>query len=126
MILPPVSIINTSYMPYSWISSNLSIRCMAHRKLCYKLSLLGIRGPILEWIKDFLSNRTQKVLMNGEKSNPVDVANSWCSTRNCAGASFVLNDLPSVIKSKIRMYADDTLTYNTIHNINAGLPPTSM
>ena len=29
-----------------------------------------------------------------------------------------INDLPSVVKSKIRMYADDTLIYNTIHNIN--------
>ena len=45
---------------------------MAHRKLCYKLSLLGIRGPILEWIKDFYPIE-HKVLMNGEESNPVDV-----------------------------------------------------
>ena len=28
------------------------------------------------------------------------------------------NDLPSLVKSKIRMYASDTLMYNTIHNIN--------
>ena len=91
MILPPVSIINTSciHAMYIFLDFSKAFDKVAHRKLCYKLSLLDIRGPILEWIKDFLSNRTQKVLMNGEESNPVDVANSWCSTRNCAGASFV-------------------------------------
>ena len=31
---------------------------------------------------------------------------------------YFINDLPSVVKSKIRMYANDTLIYNTIHNIN--------
>ena len=29
-----------------------------------------------------------------------------------------INDLHSVVKCKIRMYADDTLIYNTIHNIS--------
>ena len=71
MILPLVSITKTLYMPFSWIFPRLSTRW--HTKNCYKLSSYGIRGPILGWIKDFLSNRTQKVLVNGEKSNPVDV-----------------------------------------------------
>lgn len=30
----------------------------------------------------------------------------------------IFNNLPSLVISKIRMYADDTLTYNTIFNIN--------
>ena len=93
---------------------------VTHGKLCYKLSLLGIRGPILKWIKDFLSNRTQKVLMNGEKSNPVDVISGVPQGTVLAPLLFLcyINDLPSIVKSKIRMYADDTLIYNTIHNIN--------
>ena len=35
-----------------------------------------IRGTILGWIKDFLSNKMQKVLVNGEKSNSADVLSS--------------------------------------------------
>ena len=31
--------------------------------LCHKLSHLGINGPILEWIKDFLASRTQQVIV---------------------------------------------------------------
>ena len=93
---------------------------VSHKKLCYKLSLYGIRGPILGWIEDFLSNRTQKVLVNGEKSDPVNVLSGVPQGTVLAPLLFLyyVNDLPSLVKSKIRMYADDTLIYNTIHNIN--------
>ena len=52
--------------------------------------------------------------MNGEKSNPADVL---------SGPPLFLcyiNDLPNLVtvKSKIRIYADDTLLYNKIHNIS--------
>ena len=93
---------------------------VSHKKLCYKLSLYGIRGPILGWIEDFLSNRTQKVLVNGEKSDPVNVLSGVPQGTVLAPLLFLcyVNYLPSLVKSKIRMYADDTLIYNTIHNIN--------
>ena len=32
-----------------------------HKRLLYKLSKYGIKGNLLSWIKDFLSNRTQYV-----------------------------------------------------------------
>ena len=89
MILPPSCLNNKHLIHAVFLDFSKAFDKVAHRKLCYKLSLLGIRGPIIEWIKDFLSNRTQKLLMNGEESNPVDVANIWCFTRNCAGASFI-------------------------------------
>ena len=93
---------------------------VAHKKLCHKLSLYGIRGQTLGWIKDFLSNRTQKVLVNGEISDPVDVISGVPQGTVLGPLLFLcyINDLPSVVKSKIRMYADDTLIYNTINNIN--------
>ena len=93
---------------------------VAHKKLCFKLSLYGIRGPILEWIKDILSNRTQKVLVNGEKSNPADVLSGVPQGIMLAPLLFLcyINDLPNLVKSKVRIYADDTLLYNKIHNIN--------
>ena len=46
---------------------------VAHKKLCYKLSLYGIQGLILEWVTDFLPSRTQRELVSGEISNSVDV-----------------------------------------------------
>ena len=44
-----------------------------HGIVLKKLSLLGIRGKILKWIKSFLSSRTQMVLVNGVLSDPAAV-----------------------------------------------------
>ncbi len=44
-----------------------------HGILLKKLSLLGIRGKLLEWIKSFLSSRKQMVLVNGVLSDPASV-----------------------------------------------------
>ena len=37
-------------------------------RLCSKLSHYGIYGNILRWIKSFLTNRSQQVVVNGEYS----------------------------------------------------------
>ena len=44
-----------------------------HKRLLSKLSYYGINGPLLEWISDWLTQRTQKVVLNGEASNEVKV-----------------------------------------------------
>ena len=44
-----------------------------HGIVLKKLSLLGIRGKLLQWIKSFLSSRTQMVLVNGVLSDPAPV-----------------------------------------------------
>jgi len=44
-----------------------------HKILLKKLESLGIRGKILRWIKSFLTNRQQKVLVEGILSEPVAV-----------------------------------------------------
>ena len=40
-----------------------------HQRLLAKLNGYGIRGKIYEWIKDFLSNRQQRVVVNGQFSD---------------------------------------------------------
>ena len=39
-----------------------------HRILLQKLHAYGIRGKLYNWIKDFLSNRLQTVVINGKHS----------------------------------------------------------
>ena len=46
---------------------------VSHDKLLLKLQSYGIRGQILLWIKGFLSGRTQRVVMDGEKSSSCHV-----------------------------------------------------
>ena len=41
-----------------------------HVRLCHKLHHLGINGSLLTWIKHFLTNRQQQVVVNGESSSP--------------------------------------------------------
>ena len=39
-----------------------------HRGLLYKLMKIGIQGPLLQWIKNYLSNRQQRVIIRGQYS----------------------------------------------------------
>ena len=91
-----------------------------HKKLCYKLASYGITGPILEWISDFLSNRTQKILVGDQTSDSTYVLSGVPQGAVLGPLLFLcyINDLPRSIKSTVRMYADDTLVYNAINSIN--------
>ena len=84
-----------------------------HQRLLKKLHSLGIRGRVLGWIEQFLVGRQQRVKINGVKSN-------WCPVLSGIPQGTVLgptlflafvNDLPSSIRSKTRMFADDTTVY---------------
>ena len=46
---------------------------VSHRRLATKLNHYGVRGNTLAWIQDFLSHRTQQVVVDGEKSAPAPV-----------------------------------------------------
>ena len=40
-----------------------------HRGLIFKLKQLGFNGPLLNWVKDYLSNRQQSVIVNTARSS---------------------------------------------------------
>ena len=46
---------------------------VSHRHLLYKLSYYGINNNALHWISDFLNQRTQSVVLEGEKSDTIPV-----------------------------------------------------
>ena len=47
---------------------------VTHIKLLLKLHHYGIRGDTLKWIKDFLDNRKQSVVINGTNSDKISVS----------------------------------------------------
>ena len=44
-----------------------------HMRLKGKLKAYGVEGNIAKWITEYLNNRSQVVVVNGEKSLPADV-----------------------------------------------------
>ena len=89
-----------------------------HVRLLHKLQYYGIRGETLTWIKEFLSGRSQQVILEGQNSRK-DVLSGVPQGTVLGPLLFLafINDLPEVVKtSEARLFADDCLLYRQIKN----------
>ena len=89
-----------------------------HEGLLHKLQHAGIQNSSLNWIKSFLLNRTQQVLVEGTTSPPKPVV-SGVPQGTVLGPLFFLvyiNDICSELSpgTTMRLFADDSLIYRTI------------
>ena len=89
-----------------------------HRRLLYKLRYYGIRGTTLEWITSWLSGRSQKVVLDGQASDPVPVLSGIPQGSVLGPVLFLIfiNDLPDNNRSSIRRFADDCVLYRNINS----------
>ena len=79
----------------------------------------GISGSLLEWLKSYLSNRSQTVRVGNSLSLPEKIQ-SGCPQGSVLGpllAIMYLNDLSDKIQNDALFYADDTSLYSS-HNHN--------
>ena len=95
---------------------------VAHEKLLLKLHQYGIRGHTLNWIKDFLDNRKQTVVINDINSDEVPVSSGVPPGSVLAPILFLayINDLPEQAKSRVRLFADDTAMYLAVSSTTEG------
>ena len=75
---------------------------------------MGISGPALEWIRDYLKDRKKFAVVNGCKSE-LNAVNCGIPQGSLLGPrlfSFYVNYLPDQIKEgELDMYVDDTTLF---------------
>ena len=91
-----------------------------HHKLCHKLKNLGVNSKVNNWIKSFLNNRSQRVAVEGQLSSELPVMSGVPQGSVVGPCLFLayINDLPDSLKSRARLFADDTIIYLTIASEN--------
>ena len=92
-----------------------------HHLLIHKLKSFGFNGSLLNWIGSYLTNRTQRVVIDGEMSSCLPVVSGVPQGSILGPLLFLLyindisNDLSS--DSKIALFADDAKIFRHIFSL---------
>ena len=91
-----------------------------HKRLINKLYNYNISNELINWIEAFLTDRKQKVAVNGKESKWHNVTSGIPQGSVIGPLLFVLyiNDLPELTKSDTFLFADDIKIFRTISDKN--------
>ena len=86
------------------------------KKLLYKLECNRIAGKLLHLIQNFLSNRKQRVLLNGKNSEWKDISAGVPQGSILGPLLFLvyMNDLVGNVRCDIKLFADDTSLFSAV------------
>ena len=103
--------------PSLWIYQRLDKAW--HKGLLFKLKKNGISGNVLNVITDFLYQRKERVVLDGQNS-------SWSNVQAGVYQGFIfgplffliyINDLSDGLTSNPKLFADDTSLFSIVQNI---------
>ena len=91
-----------------------------HKGLIFKLKQNGISGKLYHILSDFLSNRKQKVVLNGQNSSWTNVHAGVPQGSILGPLLFLIyrNDLSDNLTSNAKRFADDTSVFSVVYNVN--------
>ena len=91
---------------------------VCHEKLLTTLHSYSVDPTTIHWIRGFLSNRSQSVVIEGAQSLPLPVTSGVPQGTVLGPALFLcyINSMPEGISSSIRLFADDTVIYRQINS----------
>ena len=87
-----------------------------HKRLINKMKSLGIDGNTLGWVKAFLSNRRQRVKVEGKLSDWIQVISGIPQGSVLGPILFVIfiNDMPDMVESMCQLFADDAKIFRSV------------
>ena len=91
-----------------------------HDGLIFKLKANGISGSLLKFFTNYLSNRKQRVVLNGIESEWRQI-NAGVPQGSVLGPLLFLvyiNDLTDEIVSEMRLFADDSSIFTRVHQVS--------
>ena len=91
-----------------------------HQGVIFKLKSVGVSDSLLSLIESFLSNRFQKVILNGQTSKWLPVK-AGVPQGSIVGPLFYLiyiNDLSDNLNSTVKLSPDDTSQFSVVRDSN--------
>ena len=91
-----------------------------HEGLLYKLKSMGISGELIKLLENYLSNRLQRVVLNGQTSpwRPVLAGVPQGSILGPLLFLIYINHLPNRLKSNAKLFVDDTFLFTIVKDKN--------